>query len=912
MTRFERVIQILDTAVNGPTAPVGFHGAFWRGITRDQFVAKKIFGLDLLAVGNGAGSNLIKALKGQSPFGADLSEPPPDADFNRMPSGRPPVPAGDVRFIEQWIDEGCPEDPVVVAGQLRWHNTGAPRASSRTDDIWFLSPEVGWAVNSDGNILKTSDGGDTWTTQHSAPGVYLRCLGFANANVGWVGTLTRSRRLLHTANGGADWSVVSPLPVNAPAAICGISVVSDQIVYCSGTNRPTDSPRVMKTVDGGRTWVAQDMSPHASILIDAFFTDALHGWVVGGKADVPHPTDRERIKPVVLRTEDGGATWSNRLAGREADFPFGEWGWKIQFLDSTVGFVSLENFQAGAILKTTDGGLTWRRLTVNDAQGNANIEGIGFIDEGHGWIGGWGSADFTGGFSSATDDGGQNWRDANEIGKFLNRFRFFGNPVAVGYASGDTVYKYSADPVTSRLQGLTAATRPLLPNAIITANRVPIEIRMDVHAGAKRLTLQVWDRFGTDVGCILDEIRPKIGARVFAWDGRDVEGMAIPPGPYIVRLTVDDVVASSILDWQRPGRAPAPRAVPAVHRRRPMAVVTPRPRTRTIAALMGNFTPSQRDLQWLTDALQIAAQLELATLPPYLTARWTIKDAADPVSQSIAEIRREEMRHFGLVCNLLVAIDGTPVLATPEVVPRYPGGLPGGVRPGLEIVLRRLSKDQAKVFMDIEYPQGGPIATRAMAETFDSIGEFYAAILATFQALDPPLREARQLEGPLELYKIGTLEKVKETIELINRQGEGSNVSPEEVPEDLAHYYRFGEIHHGKRLVRDLTTGKWSFTGADLPMPETWPMADVPAGGYQQTDVPDLAVWDLVSRLDHGYSDMLRSLEAAWQHGDGGALDDAVGFMFAMGSVGRQLVRKPKPDGTGNYGPCFRLVPVTG
>ena len=908
MTRFERVIQILDAAVSGPTAPVGFHGAFWRGMTRNQFVAKKIFGLDLLAVGNGAASNLIKALKGETPFGADLAQPPADADFNRMPSGRPPVPASDIRFIEQWIDEGCLEDPVGAAAPLRWHSTGAPRASSRTDDIWFLSPEVGWAVNSDGNILKTTDGGQTWTTQHSAPGVYLRCVGFANADVGWVGTLTRSRRLFHTTNGGADWSVVSPLPANAPVAICGISVVSDQIVYCSGTNRPTDAPRVMKTVDGGQTWVALDMSPHASILIDAFFTDALHGWVVGGKADVPNPADRERIKPVVLRTEDGGATWSNRLAGKEEEFPFGEWGWKIQFLNSTVGFVSLENFQAGAILKTTDGGLTWRRLSVNDAQGNANIEGIGFIDENHGWIGGWGSADFTGGFSSATDDGGQSWRDANEIGTFLNRFRFFGNPVAVGYASGDTVYKYSADPAPPRPEGLVAAARPLLPDAIITANRAPIEIRMDVHPGAKRLTLQVWDRFGTDIGCILDEIKPKTGARVFAWDGRDAEGRAVAPGAYIVRLTVDDVVASSILDWRRPGRAPATRAVAPAHRRRMGSVVTPSMRTRTLAGLMGDFAPAQRDRQWLTDALQLAAQLELATLPPYLTARWTIRDAADPVARSLREIRGEEMLHFGLVCNLLVAIDGTPVLAKPEVVPRYPGPLPGGVRPGLEIVLRRLSKEQAKVFMDIEYPQGGPIAVVAAARTFDSIGEFYAAILSTFQALKPTLKEARQLEGPLGLYKIGSLDQVKETIELINRQGEGSNVSPEEGRDDLAHYYRFGEIYHGKRLVKDPATGTWSFTGADLRMPDTWPMADVPAGGYRQADVPDLAAWDLITRVDHDYSDMLRSLEAAWQHGDSDALGTAVEFMLAMSNAGRQLVKIPRPDGTGNYGPCFRLV----
>ena len=51
-------------------------------------------------------------------------------------------------------------------------------------------------------------------------------------------------------------------------------------------------------------------------------------------------------------------TGSDRLAGQQANFPFGEWGWKIQFLSKDLGFVSLENFDAGAILKTTDGGKT--------------------------------------------------------------------------------------------------------------------------------------------------------------------------------------------------------------------------------------------------------------------------------------------------------------------------------------------------------------------------------------------------------------------------------------------------------------------------------------------------------------------------------------------------------------------------
>ena len=154
-----------------------------------------------------------------------------------------------------------------------------------------------------------------------------------------------------------------------------------------------------------------------------------HGWVVGGKASGPNPTIRDRLKPVVLETSDGGLTWTNRLAGQEAGFPFGEWGWKIQFLNRDVGFVSLENLVDGAILKTVNGGASWTRLPVNDPQRNANLEGIGFIDESRGWVGGWGSADFTGGFTSATQDGGNDVEERQrdrQVPQSLPIFRFAG------------------------------------------------------------------------------------------------------------------------------------------------------------------------------------------------------------------------------------------------------------------------------------------------------------------------------------------------------------------------------------------------------------------------------------------------------------------------------------------------------
>lgn len=70
MNRFEKAIQILDNAVGGPTVPVGFHGSFWRGLTRNEFVMKKVYGLPLVFIGNGAGSTLIKAFKGELPVAA--------------------------------------------------------------------------------------------------------------------------------------------------------------------------------------------------------------------------------------------------------------------------------------------------------------------------------------------------------------------------------------------------------------------------------------------------------------------------------------------------------------------------------------------------------------------------------------------------------------------------------------------------------------------------------------------------------------------------------------------------------------------------------------------------------------------------------------------------------------------------
>ena len=124
--------------------------------------------------------------------------------------------------------------------------------------------------------------------------------------------------------------------------------------------------------------------------------------------------------------------------------------------------------------------------------------------------------------------------NANEVGCRINRFRFLGTPVTVGYASGQQIYKYhpEGDPATGPSP---AAACPDLPRFTDTA-----EIDINVPAGARHAWVHIWNRFGLEIRLLLDESDPAAGARKLTWDGLNDAGQQVPAGIYIFRLTVDD------------------------------------------------------------------------------------------------------------------------------------------------------------------------------------------------------------------------------------------------------------------------------------------------------------------------------------------------------------------------------------
>jgi len=117
-------------------------------------------------------------------------------------------------------------------------------------------------------------------------------------------------------------------------------------------------------------------------------------------------------------------------------------------------------------------------------------------------------------------------------------------------------------------------------------------------------------------------------------------------------------------------------------------------------------TPSTiiENIEQLKDYLQVALQLEHATIPPYLTAAYSAYIEVNKASIDIIRaVAKEEMLHLALAANLLNAVGGRPDLLSPGFVPPYPAPLPTGPD-DFEVGIEKLSDHALGIFLCIERP----------------------------------------------------------------------------------------------------------------------------------------------------------------------------------------------------------------
>ena len=220
----------------------------------------------------------------------------------------------------------------------------------------------------------------------------------------------------------------------------------------------------------------------------------------------------------------------------------------------------------------------------------------------------------------------------------------------------------------------------------------------------------------------------------------------------------------------------------------------------------------------LHEVLQLAIQLEHATIPPYLVAAYSLNGGVSSEIQSIiTDIAREEMLHMAIVANILVAVGGYPRFDAPGFIPTYPGPLPMNVGSGLTVGLKRFSKELVRdVFMQIEKPENPldfPVSLEVLgveAPSFATIGQFYGTLIATVEELgdeifvgDPSRQVVVDAGFPSEqLFRITDAASAVRALRWIMQEGEGTPTDPLDPESEAAHYYRFAEIFHGRKLKK--------------------------------------------------------------------------------------------------------------
>jgi photosystem II stability/assembly factor-like uncharacterized protein len=367
----------------------------------------------------------------------------------------------------------------------------------RFEDLYMLDDMSGYGVDFGGHLY-CFDIDSAWVRNiERVPGINFngtRSVAFLNKNKGWIGILDSDTPLITTNDGGATWDSVGiegPLPLG----ICGLSLVNDSVLFGAGAFDvglfdSTTKTTVIRTTDGGATFVSIDMSPYASSLVDCRFTSKDNGLVTGTAGGKNY----HEGNAVVLKTTDGGHSWKSVYRSTRT----GEQGWKIFFRTATEGYVALQSPMEPAvtspiyILKTTDGGDSWNEILIGHGTRAISPQGVCFPDAMHGIVGGYSDSVFT------TTDGGVTWEQfsSNKL-QGINRSR---------HINDTTSYV-----ISSQVLALKKGTPISVKNVSITQTAVPypnpatefVKIELPPEG---RTVVDVIDSKGTVISTIHDKV----------------------------------------------------------------------------------------------------------------------------------------------------------------------------------------------------------------------------------------------------------------------------------------------------------------------------------------------------------------------------------------------------------------------
>ncbi|MBL0176326.1 MAG: hypothetical protein IPP94_13855 [Ignavibacteria bacterium] len=437
--------------------------------------------------------------------------------------------------------------------------TGAAFKEAYPYAISFASESVGLVAGDGGRILRTSDGGASWTIVHGAGYLgYISDVHFSNPRDGFA--LTYSTTLLTTSNGGNRWDETVPSGV---FSLRKASMYSPDGGYAYALDSRYNTA-LFSTTDAGRTW------RHAGAVPITF--DYVHNRMAEGICAVSRDTLFIGVSyGNLLRSTDAGLSWDSLFVAQEFtnQYMAGSWvfafpphtvqyagsngvarsddlgnTWKyrplryphgfqeLQFFSPASGVALLSTGNGNTIGKSTDGGQTW---TTGSTGGN-EVQ-MHFFDEQRG-VTLASRLDETN-VVRKTTDGGASWTDMPMKERVYWNGWFWLNPnEAWAYGAAGTIRHtgnggFTSAPVSTGPASFTIDA--LFPNPFSPARHRAATVRFTLDGAVpKHAELAVFDAIGRRVATLVDGMMDGGQHAAVLDPGRFRTSLA--PGVYSLRL----------------------------------------------------------------------------------------------------------------------------------------------------------------------------------------------------------------------------------------------------------------------------------------------------------------------------------------------------------------------------------------